>query len=249
LAKGVSISNVYNSDLKKLFINLPILPEQIKIASFLITIDKRIKLLQEKKIELELYKKGIMQQLFSQTIRFRDENGNDFPDWEEKKLGDVLDYLQPTKYLVSSTKYNDKFETPVLTAGKTFLLGYTNESDGIFSKNLPIIIFDDFTTAFQFVDFPFKAKSSAMKMLIPKDEDVNIKFVFEAMKTIRFPLAEHKRYWISEFQNERIPYPHKKEQSKIAIYLSTIDSSIEKVVAQIEESLLFKKGLLQKIFV
>jgi type I restriction enzyme S subunit len=85
-------------------------------------------------------------------------------------MKDCLDYLQPTKYLVSSTTYDDKYKTPVLTAGKTFILGFTDETNGIFKDNLPVIIFDDFTTATKFVDFPFKAKSSAMKILLAREK-------------------------------------------------------------------------------
>ena len=98
-------------------------------------------------------------------------------DWEVKKLGDFLDYLQPTEFLVSDTEYSDNNQTPVLTAGKTFILGYTNEEHGVFTK-LPTIIFDDFTTAIKFVNFPFKAKSSAMKMLIPNNSKVNMRFIY-----------------------------------------------------------------------
>ena len=87
------------------------------------------------------------------------------------QLDKVADYEQPTKYLVKSKNYSDDFDTPVLTAGKTFILGYTDEIDGIYkaSKN-PVIIFDDFTTANKWVDFDFKAKSSAMKMITSKNE-------------------------------------------------------------------------------
>jgi type I restriction enzyme S subunit len=100
------------------------------------------------------------------------------PDGVEfKALGEVLNYEQPTKYLVESTSYDDSFETPVLTAGQSFILGYTNETEGIYqaSKETPVIIFDDFTTSFHWVDFDFKVKSSAMKMLRPKI-DVEIDF-------------------------------------------------------------------------
>src|SRR5690606_1446709 len=90
LAKGVSISNVYNTDLQTLFIKLPSLPEQQKIADYLSTIDTKINLLEEKKAQLALYKKAMMQKLFSQEISFKDNNGNDFPEWEEKRLGDLL---------------------------------------------------------------------------------------------------------------------------------------------------------------
>ncbi|NJW54550.1 restriction endonuclease subunit S [Salinimicrobium sp. CDJ15-91] len=189
-----------------------------------------------------------MQKIFSQEIRFKDEDGKEYPVWNKKKLRDILTYEQPTKYLVESTEYDNGFETPVLTAGKTFILGYTDETEGIFTK-LPVIIFDDFTTAFKYVDFPFKAKSSAMKMLIPNSNEVNIKFVFEAMGRIKFPLAEHKRYWISEFQHMKIPYPCIEEQSKIATFLTSIDRKIALVQKQIDGSNQFKKGLLQQMFV
>lgn len=246
---GTSYPAINSTDLEKIPIIVPQPEEQQKIASFLTAVDERIQLLQQKKAKLEEYKKGVMQQLFSQQIRFKDENGNDFPDWEEKKLGEIVDYEQPTKYLVSNTEYDDKYQIPVLTAGKTFLLGYTYETEGVFEEKLPTIIFDDFTTAFQFVDFPFKAKSSAMKMLIPKSEDVNIRFIYEAMKTIKFPLAEHKRYWISEYQKEKIPYPSSIEQNKIIEFLSSLDNSIASIDKELEGTTAFKKGLLQKMFV
>ena len=90
-------------------------------------------------------------------------------NWRLCKLEDIVDYEQPTLYIVSSTEYKDTFLTPVLTAGKSFIIGHTNETNGIYS-NLPCIIFDDFTTDSKYVDFPFKVKSSAMKILKVKDE-------------------------------------------------------------------------------
>lgn len=247
--RKATVANLPGSDIRKIKLNLPNITEQQKIATFLTSIDERIQLLEKKKQGLEEYKKGVMQKIFSQEIRFKDEDGKDFPDWEKKRLEEVLNYEQPTKYLVADTEYKDEYDIPVLTAGKTFLLGFTNETKGVFRDNLPTIIFDDFTTAFQFVDFPFKAKSSAMKMLIPKTKETNMKFIFEAMKTIKFPLAEHKRYWISEYQKEKISYPCIDEQQKIASFLSSIDESIEQVAQQIEHSKTYKKGLLQKMFV
>ncbi|MEQ8426325.1 MAG: type I restriction-modification system subunit M [Gammaproteobacteria bacterium] len=175
---------------------------------------------------IEQYKESLSNYIFSQEVRFQDKSGNSFPEWGTKELSTILDYLQPTKFLVESTNYDDSYSTPVLTAGKTFILGYTNEIDGIFQERLPTIIFDDFTTAFKYVDFPFKAKSSAMKMLVPKEDDTNMRFIFEAMKTIDFPRGEHKRYWISEYQHEEIPYPCPEEQELIVQVLSRIDQKI-----------------------
>lgn len=248
LAKGVSISNVYNSDLKKLSTLLPIFSEQKKIADFLTAVDRRIALLERKRELLEQYKRGVMQQLFSRQLRFKDENGNDYPEWEEKRLGEVLDYEQPTKYLVESLEYSDKYETPVLTAGKSFILGFTNEVNGIY-ENLPTIIFDDFTTSFHFVYFPFKVKSSAMKMLTAKPNQCDLKFVFEVMKILKFTISEHKRYWISEYSQLFIPVPKIAEQQKVSKLSNQLDSLINGHNLMLKRTSDWKKGLLQKMFV
>ncbi len=126
-------------------------------------------------------------------------------------LGEVTQYEQPTKYLVKTKNYDDAFETPVLTAGKTFILGYTDETNGInkASEN-PVIIFDDFTTANKWVDFDFKAKSSAMKMITSSDDAKFIlKYVYYWMNTLPSDLidSDHKRQWISNFCNKKKPIP------------------------------------------
>ncbi len=226
----------------------PTLPEQTKIATFLTAANNKLQALKQKKTLLEHYKKGVMQKIFSQELRFKDDNGIDYPDWEDKKLGECLDYIQPTKYLVSSTEYDNSYTTPVLTAGKTFILGYTNETNGIFENNLPVIIFDDFTTATQFVDFPFKAKSSAMKILIA-NEGTNIKFIYEAMEVMNYEVGGHERHWISKFAPLDISVPSYEEQTKIANFLSAIDDKINHCQGQIEKTEMWKKGLLQQMFV
>ena len=121
-----------------------------------------------------------------------------------KELGEVLGYEQPSKYIVSSTRYENE-GTPVLTAGQTFILGYTTEIDGIYkaSKDKPVIIFDDFTTSFHWVDFDFKVKSSAMKMLRPK-QDICFRYVYFAMKTIKYSTLDHSRQWISNYSKIKI---------------------------------------------
>lgn len=245
---GIGAGKLDLPDLKALEIQIPTLPEQQKIATFLTAVDEKLQALMQKKDLLEQYKKGVMQKIFSQELRFKDDNGNTFADWEEKKLGECLDYLQPTKYLVSSTEYDNSFATPVLTAGKTFILGYTNETNGIFENNLPVIIFDDFTTATQFVDFPFKAKSSAMKILI-SCEGVNIKFIYEAMQIMNYEIGGHERHWISKFAPIDILIPCLEEQTKIATFLSTIDEKINQCQAQITNTEVWKRGLLQGMFI
>ena len=153
------------------------------------------------------------------------------------ELGELLDFEQPTKYIVKSTKYDNKNKTPVLTAGKTFILGYTNETEGVFEKNLPVIIFDDFTTAIKFVNFSFKVKSSAMKILSADKNKVNIRFLFYIMQGIIYPIKKHKRYWISEYSKIKIPLPPLNEQKRISDKIDKIFIEINKAIEQTESAL------------
>ena len=162
-------------------------------------------------------------------------------EWHRIELGSLLDYKQPTAYLVESTEYSDEYETPVLTAGKTFILGYTNETTGIYQEDLPVIIFDDFTTDSKFVDFPFKAKSSAMKILTAK-EGISIKYVFEAMQLMKFSVGGHQRHWISIISNLVIPVPGKEEQQAIASILTAADKEIEMLQNKTQMSSSGEKG-------
>jgi type I restriction enzyme S subunit len=249
---GSTIKNLSLKTVKNTIIDLPSLNEQQKIADCLSSIDSLISA-QSKKIELlKEHKNGLLQNLFPKDgenipkIRFP-EFVNDV-EWEEKKLGDLLDYEQPTNYLVSDTKYDDSYKIPVLTAGKTFILGYTDETNGVFENPLPVIIFDDFTTATQFVDFPFKAKSSAMKILKAKSDKSSMKLIFELIQMINYQAEEHKRYWISEYQNLIIKLPKFKEQQKIANCLTSIDEQINLQIQKVESLKEHKKALLQQLF-
>ncbi len=174
---------------------------------------------------------------------FRDVGG-----WERQPLEKFLDYQQPTPYLVTDTNYSKNYGTPVLTAGKTFLLGYTNEQHGIFKDGLPVIIFDDFTTATQFVDFPFKAKSSAMKILQAKNE-ASIKFMYEVLQMISYEVGAHERHWISKFAPMLVPVPvEPAEQYRIANCLSSLDDVIAAEGQKVEALKAHKKGLMQELF-
>lgn len=170
--------------------------------------------------------------------------------WTIVPLGDVLQYEQPYYYTVTSDDYNDIAGTPVLTAGKSFLLGYTTEVDNVYN-NLPVIIFDDFTTDSKFVDFPFKVKSSAMKFLRPKEENViDLRLIFEFIQKLKISVAnaDHKRRWISEFSKIKILIPPYPEQRQIARILSTADAVIEKTQAAIAKYKAIKQGMLHDLF-
>ena len=160
------------------------------------------------------------------------------PDGVElKELGELLDYEQPGKYLVDSTDYDDSYTTPVLTAGQTFILGYTNETDGIYpaSPEDPVIIFDDFTTAFKWVDFPFKAKSSAMKMITPRSKNSeSLRYAYYAMQTIGYEPQDHARQWIGTYSKFRIPAPPSKVQHEIVKVLDTFTKLEAELEAELE---------------
>ena len=155
---------------------------------------------------------------------------------EWKELCDFLNFEQPTPYLVKSTEYDNSYKTPVLTAGQSLLLGYTNELDGIYEadKDNPCIIFDDFTTSFHWIDYSFKVKSSAMKMLKPK-ANTNFRYVYYAMQQIRFVPQQHQRHWISKYSHFQIPVPSLKEQNRIVGILDTFTDSIENLKQQIAQ--------------
>ena len=151
--------------------------------------------------------------------------------WAVCRLEDIVDYEQPTQYLVQSTNYSDNYKTPVLTAGKSFILGYTNETTGIYDK-LPTIIFDDFTTDSRFVDFPFKVKSSAMKIL-QVNKEINIRYVAYFMSITRLVGDTHKRYWISEYSKIPIPLPPINEQNRIVQTIQDIEAKLNEITAEL----------------
>ncbi|EAI4497877.1 TPA: restriction endonuclease subunit S [Campylobacter jejuni] len=240
------------SELKTLTIPLPPLEIQEEIVTKLQTIKNKIKELQleeekiKKEIEAYIYialglkkpKDTAREKIF--TVSFKNlsrwdithNQGSDKIDVSKSnyplvELKNILDYEQPKKYIVSNTNYSDNFAIPVLTAGKTFILGYTDEDFGIFD-NPPVIIFDDFTTAIQFVDFNFKVKSDALKILKIKDNTkTNIKFLYEVLKIIKIDLSKaHRRYYLSSYRYLKIPLPPIEIQNKI---IEELEQKYEKI--------------------
>ena len=218
---------------------LPPIEEQQKIAAILTTQDKVIELKEKRLAEKQRQKKYLMQQLLTGKKRLP----GFLKSWKTVELGEIFNYIQPTAYLVKTTDYDDSYKTPVLTAGKTFILGYTNETEGVFTK-VPVVIFDDFTTATKYVDFPFKVKSSAMKILTIKD-GLSIVFAYEAMQLIKFTVGGHERHWISKYSCLTIDIPDIEEQTAIAEVLSAADREIKLLQQDIEQEKQKKKALMQ----
>lgn len=132
-------------------------------------------------------------------------------------MGEIFKYEQPQAYIVESTQYDNSYEIPVLTAGQSFLLGYTNETFGIknASLNMPVIIFDDFTTSAHYVDFPFKVKSSAMKLLTLYDDKNDMQCAYSVLKNIEYEPVSHERHWISTFSQMDVLMPRDSEEQKL----------------------------------
>ena len=212
--------------------------EQDKIADFLQLLDNRISV-QNKIIEdLKILKKELNSFLISRLTNGKEPNC---------KIEDVIDYEQPTSYIVNSDKYIVDGETPVLTANKAFFLGYTNEKDGIYDKS-DCIIFDDFTLDFKYVDFPFKVKSSAIKILKAK-RFIELRYFYEYLLFLNLTTNEHKRHYISEIATLPLYLPSIKEQERVLNVLNAISSKItveEKYKTALQAQ---KKHLLNAMFI
>ena len=236
---GSTIKNLSLKTLRETLISRPNQVERQQISSFLSLIDERIQTQIKIIEELKLLKNTIRYQLYEQILN--QEN-------EIVQIKEVLNYEQPTKYLVSNRDYSsDNSLIPVLTANKAFVLGYTAEDFGIYDKG-ECIIFDDFTMDTKFVNFPFKVKSSAIKILTAKS-NVNLKFMFEYLSFVGLSSVEHKRHYISEIEPIEISLPKHHKQNQIANILLGIDEKI-KMESDIYTLLTRQKlYLLQNLFI
>jgi len=243
MGTGSTVDGIQVGDLKSLKISLPEKPEQERIVSVLETWDEYLELLNKKIALKERLKKGLMQQLLTGKKRltgFKDE-------WVKNEIGSIIGYEQPNKYIVSDTNYISK-GIPVLTANKSFILGYTNEKHGIYDASKEdVIIFDDFTMSSRIINFYFKIKSSAIKILKPIDDKTNIRFIYERMQLIPNIIGEHKRNYISEYQYNAIGIPNRLEQNAIADVSINFDKTISILRLQIDDIKRQKEYLLKNL--
>ena len=208
---STTITRIYNDNLRELVINFPTVKEQEKVVALLSILDKRIAI-QNKVIEkYESLIKALRHNIFSTLV----------PE-KEVTIADVLSYEQPTKYIVSDTEYSDNKDlTPVLTANKAFILGYTEEAEGIYDKG-PCIILDDFTLDSKIVDFPFKVKSSAIKILSAKTT-VRLRYIYEYLKFLDLNTGEHKQHYIAEIEPMMIELPEEDAIQSISYLFDRMD--------------------------
>lgn len=237
--KGVKMPRGDKSQMEKYAFSIPTNTEQRKIAKFLSMLDERIKL-QNKIIEkLETLIKGIRHNIFKQLRKDVGFNAT---------IGNILSFEQPQRYIVSSAEYSsDCTFTPVLTANKAFILGYTTETDGIYSKGDCIII-DDFTLDCKYVSFPFKVKSSAIKILTAKNKYI-LRYTYEYLKSLELSTEEHKRHYIAEVQPHSCVLPDENTLKTIAMVFENLACKLAD-----EQSLVLilnkqKQYLLSKMFI
>ena len=237
-ARNHGLLNIVVNDFFNTKHAVPTIENQIKIAGFLDLIEKRI----QTQIK-------IIDTLSSQKKQIRNLIFKDIHKNANCCIQDYVIYEQPQKYIVHSTDYvsHGKDYTPVLTANQSFILGYTLEKDGIYKKG-DCIIFDDFTNENKYVDFPFKVKSSALKILQTK-EGLMLKFFYEYLQFLNFESTDHKRHYLSEVAVTDISVPNLKEQTFLCKIFTSFDNKLKNEEALLEKYRLQKQFLLNNLFI
>jgi len=265
IAQGTKVLSLSSGRLADVTLHLPSLPEQQKIASFLSAVDEKIQQLTRKKEALERYKKGVMQQLFSGKLRFKDENGKAFPKWEEKRLGDVSKIYDGTHqtptyvkegipfYSVEHVTANQFSETKFISRE---VFEKENEKVRLEKGDILMTKIGDIGTA-RLIDWDVEASFYVSLALLKQSKSVMPNYLNQYIASRNFQLELWKRIIHVAFPKKinlgeigfcKIFVPVFEEQNKIASYLSGIDTKLERVSSQINETRMFKKGLLQQMF-
>ena len=239
-ARNHGLLNISTEDFFETRHKLPLdIPEQKKIAAFFTLLDRRIQKQRQLVERLKTYKRGVVKQYFSAQ--------KDNTKWTKTTISNCLFYEQPQKYIVHSEHYSNTYETPVLTANKAFILGYTNELDGIYDKG-DVLIYDDFTMEVKYVDFPFKVKSSTIKMLTPQS-GIDLYFMFTLLQSLDLQPEGHQRSYISILEPMEVNIPCYEEQTRASRIFRLLDKQIEKEQQLLHKVLDLKSSLLQKMFI
>ncbi|MBC7524100.1 MAG: restriction endonuclease subunit S [Flavobacterium sp.] len=268
LAQGISVVHLYSSQLSLIELNLPSNPEQDKIAVLIRSVDDKINVLKKKKCLLEKYKKGIMQKLFSQQLRFKDDNGTDFPEWEKKKITDIantaigLVTTMTTSYVdvgIPLIRNSDIKENRV---NKTQLI-YLDEAFALKHKHKKFQLNDIVTVHTGDIGISAVIDESLVGCLgfATLNTRVNTDYVlpefvciyYNTPKSINYAISVatgdgRSNYNLKDFDNAIIPVPSIKEQRKISRFLLSIYKNINNLDLQIKQIENWKKGTLQKMF-
>ena len=247
LAQGISIVHLYSAQLASLNLRIPSKQEQQKIATFLSSVDTKIEQLGKKKALLEQYKKGMMQKLFSQQIRFKDEQGNEYPGWDKRKLSDFSE-INRGKTIVRNDIVNEGY--PVIAGGQRS--PYCHSS---FTHENVITVSASGAFAGYVSYHPHKIWASDCSVVRAKSSSCTL-FVYYLLNHLQTRIyvlqsgGAQPHVYPKDLYTLTVTIPvSSKEQQKIANFLSAIDKKIELVAQQLEQARTFKKGLLQQMFI
>lgn len=234
-----TVKQITLGTLNSIKIALPTLSEQNKLSLFLDKLDLLIKKHKHLVACLKSYKRGAILHYFTTQMRSA--------KWTKTTISKCLFYEQPQKYIVHSEHYSNAYATPVLTANKAFILGYTNETDGIYNKG-EVLIYDDFTMEIKYVNFPFKVKSSTIKMLTPRS-NIDLYFMFNLLQYLGLKPEGHQRSYISILEPLEIDIPIYEEQIQAAKLFRLLDNKIAKEQEVLQKTTQLKLALLQRLFI
>ena len=247
-ARNHGLLNVPTNDFFQLKLCVPSSDkEQQKIAEFLSTIDTVIEKQKETVSSWEERKKGVMQKLFNQEVRFKDDDGSEFPEWEEKHFSEMYKSIPNKQYQISTKEYKKCGKYKVIDQGKDFIAGYYDDKSKVYGS-VPIIVYGDHTTVVKYLDEPFVIGADGTKLLDKISNNFDIKFLYFALNFNNVKQMGYKRHF-SALKEISFTIPFSlAEQQKIADCLSTLDEVIEKQKATLAAWEKLKKGLLQQMF-
>jgi len=258
--EGGTIQRLYNSILKSTKFSKPTLPEQSKIATFLTAVDEKLQALKKKKSLLEVYKKGVMQKLFSQELRFRSGDGKEFGDWEEKKGRDLFSAI---------SNKNHKSDLPILAISQEFgavpreMINYQISVTEKSVESYKIVEIGDFIISLRSfqggIEYSnYKGICSPAYIILRNTKPINSIFFKYYFKTEYYiqrlcekleGIRDGKMISYQYFSEIELPYPSVQEQTRIANFISILDEKINHTQTEITKTEVWKKGLLQKMFV
>ncbi|MDK9856125.1 restriction endonuclease subunit S [Staphylococcus equorum] len=239
---------INSEEYSKLKLNIPRYEEQKKIGDFFSKLDRQIELEEQKLEKLKEQKKGYMQKIFSQEIRFKDDNGNDYPEWESKKFLDIFKLVPSKNNQIKSSEVVENGIIPVVDQGKDIFLGYSNEKDKAIEDFDNVIVYGDHTTIIKYIKEPFIIGGDGVKLLESNDGSL-IHYLYILLQYFNVKPEGYKRHY-SILKNKMMNISNtKEEQEKIGDFFNELDELIEKQSSKIVVLKQRKKGFLQKMFV
>lgn len=246
---GGSREGLNFKEISKIKLYIPnIFSEQEKIGEFFSKLDRQIELEEQKLEKLEEQKKGYMQKIFSQELRFKGENGNEYPEWEEKKFVEMFHVIPSKKYQIKSSEIEDSANFPVVDQGQNLILGFSNNKDKVFENFKDVIIYGDHTTFVKKIDEPFIIGGDGVKLLTSRIES-DLTYLYNVLRYFNVKPEGYKRHF-SILKKKCLNISASiEEQKKIGVFLERLDNLIEAQSIKVKQLQQRKLGLLQKMFV